>query len=80
MIIGDPDAPITVVEFFDYNCGFCKRALADMKRIVEENPDVKFVMKEFPVFGRSLLLKPIASAWRSFARILNCILSSIPNC
>ena len=51
MIIGDPAAAITVVEFFDYNCGFCKRALNDMTRIVEENPDVKFVMKEFPVLG-----------------------------
>lgn len=55
MIIGDPEAPVTVVEFFDYNCGFCKRALADMNRIVEENPDVKFVMKEFPVLGEASL-------------------------
>lgn len=51
MIIGDPDAKVTVVEFFDYNCGYCKRALDDMNRIVSENPDVKFVMKEFPVLG-----------------------------
>jgi protein-disulfide isomerase len=55
MIIGDPEAPVTVVEFFDYNCGFCKRALSDMNRIVEENPDVKFVMKEFPVLGEPSL-------------------------
>lgn len=53
MIIGDPEAPVTVVEFFDYNCGFCRRALDDMDRIVSENPDVKFVMKEFPVLGEA---------------------------
>jgi protein-disulfide isomerase len=51
MIIGNPDAAITIVEFFDYNCSYCKRALNDMTRIVEENSDVKFVMKEFPVLG-----------------------------
>lgn len=53
MIIGDPEAKITIVEFFDYNCGFCKRAMGDMYRIVEENSDVKFVMKEFPVLGEN---------------------------
>ena len=55
MIIGDPNAPITVVEFFDYNCGFCKRAHSDMERIVGENKDVKFIMKEFPVLGEPSL-------------------------
>lgn len=55
MIIGDPDAKITIVEFFDYNCGFCKRAMDDMYRIVDENQDVKFVMKEFPVLGENSL-------------------------
>lgn len=53
MTIGDPNAKFTVVEFFDYNCGYCRRALDDMDRIVKENPDVKFVMKEFPVLGEA---------------------------
>ena len=59
MIIGDVNAKHTIVEFFDYNCGFCKRALSDMNRIVEESPDVKFVLKEFPVLG-----EPSAEAHR----------------
>lgn len=50
-VFGDPDAPVTVVEFFDYNCGYCRRAMEDMLQIVEENPDVKFVLKEWPVLG-----------------------------
>ncbi|KFB10036.1 DsbA family protein [Nitratireductor basaltis] len=50
-VIGNPDASVTVVEFFDYNCGYCKRALADMEAIVAENDDVKFVLKEFPILG-----------------------------
>jgi len=55
MVIGNPDAEISIVEFFDYNCGFCKRALADMDKMVAENPDVKFIMKEFPVLGEGSL-------------------------
>ncbi|MEM9049201.1 MAG: DsbA family protein [Pseudomonadota bacterium] len=48
---GNPDGTITVVEFFDYRCGFCKRAHADVKTLVRTNPDVRFVYKEFPVLG-----------------------------
>ncbi len=55
MIIGNPEAKISIVEFFDYNCGYCKRALSDMQKIVGENPDVKFIMKEFPVLGEPSL-------------------------
>jgi protein-disulfide isomerase len=50
-VIGNPDAPITIVEFFDYNCGYCKRAASDMKKLVADNADVRFVMKEFPILG-----------------------------
>lgn len=51
MVVGNPDAKITIVEFYDYNCGFCQRALEDMNRIVDERKDVKFVLKEFPILG-----------------------------
>ncbi|TWG93873.1 protein-disulfide isomerase [Mesorhizobium sp. J18] len=50
-IIGNPDGTVTIVEFFDYNCGFCKRALEDMQNLVETNPDLRFVLKEFPILG-----------------------------
>jgi protein-disulfide isomerase len=50
-IIGNPDGKTTVVEFFDYNCSFCKRALSDMEAMVAADPDLRFVMKEFPILG-----------------------------
>jgi len=40
-----------MVEFFDYNCAFCKRALSDMLDLLKTDPDLKFVLKEFPVLG-----------------------------
>lgn len=51
--IGNPDAEITIVEFFDYNCGFCQRALTDMEIMLQSNNKLKFVLKEFPVLGEA---------------------------
>lgn len=50
-VFGNPDGDITIVEFFDYNCGYCKRALPDMQAIMEADPNVRFIMKEFPILG-----------------------------
>jgi len=50
-ILGNPDGDVTIVEFFDYNCGFCKRAMEDMETVIEADPNVRFVLKEFPILG-----------------------------
>lgn len=49
--IGNPNATVTVVEFFDYQCPYCKRMAQDLAKLVEEDPDLRVVFKEFPVFG-----------------------------
>ena len=51
VVLGNPQGNVTMVEFFDYNCAFCKRALPDMLDLLKTNPDLKFVLKEFPVLG-----------------------------
>jgi len=51
VVLGNPDGDVTLVEFFDYNCGYCKRAHADMKRLIEEDENLRIVLKEFPVLG-----------------------------
>ncbi|MGD0025320.1 MAG: DsbA family protein [Xanthobacteraceae bacterium] len=51
VVLGNPQGNVTMVEFFDYNCGFCKRALPDMLGLLKTNPNLKFVLKEFPVLG-----------------------------
>lgn len=50
-VIGNPDGAITLVEFFDYNCPYCKRAEPDMMALIEANPDLRFVLKEFPILS-----------------------------
>jgi protein-disulfide isomerase len=51
--LGNPQGDVTLVEFFDYNCGYCKRALADMLDLIKNDPKLKIVLKEFPVLGQS---------------------------
>ena len=51
VVLGNPQGKVQIVEFFDYNCGFCKRALPDMMTLIKSDPDIKFVLKEFPVLG-----------------------------
>lgn len=49
--VANPNGRITVVEFFDYNCGYCKVIAPEVTKLIAENPDVRFVFKEFPIFG-----------------------------
>lgn len=49
--IGNPNGDVTLVEFFDYNCGYCKRAMADVEAILKTDKKVRFVLKEFPILG-----------------------------
>ena len=50
-VLGNPNGKVTLVEFFDYNCGYCKRALDDITSLVKEDKDLRFVLKDFPVLG-----------------------------
>ncbi len=51
MVLGNPQGAVTMVEFFDYNCGYCKRALTDMTALLAANPDLRVVLKEFPILS-----------------------------
>ncbi|MCC0003746.1 MAG: DsbA family protein [Methylobacteriaceae bacterium] len=52
VVVGNPDGKVTLVEFFDYNCGYCKKALSDLSRLAKENPDLRIVLRDFPVLGQ----------------------------
>ncbi len=51
-MLGNKDGDVTFVEFFDYNCGYCKRAMADMLDLMKTDPKLKVVLKEFPVLSQ----------------------------
>jgi len=50
-VFGNPQGDVTLVEFFDYNCGYCKRAMQDVMQLAKEDSKLKVVFKEFPVLG-----------------------------
>lgn len=49
--VANPNGKITVTEFFDYHCGYCRQAAPEVIRLIAENPDVRFVFKEFPILS-----------------------------
>lgn len=51
LVGGNKEGKIAVVEFFDYNCGYCKHAFKDVMQIIETDKDVRLVLKEFPILG-----------------------------
>lgn len=66
--LGNPKGDVTIVEFFDYNCGYCKHALSDMDDILSKDKNVRFVLKEFPILGpESLAAHKVSDAFRKIA-------------
>jgi len=53
---GNPDGDITLVEFVDYRCGYCKRAHDEVAELVKSDGNIRFVLKEFPILGEESLL------------------------
>ena len=51
-VAGNPNGDVTVVEFFDYNCGYCKRAFGDIAKLIEKDKGVKLVLKELPILSK----------------------------
>lgn len=51
VVIGNPDGDVTLVEFFDYNCGYCRQASGDLARLIDSDKNLRVVLKEFPVLG-----------------------------
>ncbi len=48
---GNPDGDVTVVEFLDYRCGYCKKAQPVVEELLERDPNVRLIVKEFPILG-----------------------------
>ncbi len=51
VVLGNPEGDVTLVEFFDYNCGYCRNALPDLAALLAEDPNLRVVLKEFPILS-----------------------------
>jgi protein-disulfide isomerase len=65
---GNPDGDITLVEFLDYRCGYCKRAHGEVAKLLETDGNIKLIVKEFPILGdQSMLASRFAVATKQVA-------------
>lgn len=53
---GNPDGDITVVEFMDYRCGYCRKAFSEVEELVKADGNIRFVVKEFPILGEESVI------------------------
>jgi protein-disulfide isomerase len=51
VVLGNPEGDVTLVELFDYNCGYCRNALPDLATLLAEDPNLRVVLKEFPILS-----------------------------
>ena len=65
---GNPQGDITLVEFLDYRCGFCKRAHGEIAKLLEADGNIRLIVKEFPILGeQSMLASRFAVATKQIA-------------
>lgn len=65
---GNPEGDITLVEFLDYRCGYCKRAHGEVAKLLETDGNIRLIVKEFPILGeQSLLASRFAIATKQVA-------------
>jgi len=53
---GNPEGDITIVEFLDYRCGYCKRAHPEVKELISGDGNIRYIVKEFPILGEQSVL------------------------
>lgn len=65
-VIGNPNGRITIVEFFDYRCSYCKRVFPAVMQVLNDDPRIRYVFKEFPILGPESVAASKASlaVWR----------------
>lgn len=52
IVLGNPDGDVTLVEMFDYNCSYCRSAMPDMAELLDSDPNLKIILKEFPILSQ----------------------------
>ncbi|WP_127070741.1 DsbA family protein [Pelagibacterium lentulum] len=52
IVLGNPDGDVTLVELFDYNCGYCRQVVPDLLALIDQDPDLRIILKEFPILSQ----------------------------
>lgn len=60
-VLGNPGGDITLTEFFDYNCPFCRQTVPVLQKLIQSDPKLRVVFREWPIFGEGSLFAAKAS-------------------
>lgn len=61
IVMGNPNGDVTLIEFFDYNCGYCKRAADGVQAMIAADPNLRVVMREWPILSEGSVIAARAS-------------------
>ncbi|MGH1414635.1 MAG: DsbA family protein [Pelagimonas sp.] len=53
---GNPDGDVTIVEFLDYRCGYCRKAHPEVAELIEKDGNIRLIVKEFPILGEASMI------------------------
>lgn len=69
-VIGNPNGTVTVTEFFDYRCGYCKAVFPSVQQLLKDDPNVRYVMKELPILSPEsrIAAKLALAVWKNEPR------------
>jgi len=56
VVAGNPDGDVTVIEFFDYRCGYCRASVDNLRKLIREDPNVRLILRDYPVLGPASLM------------------------
>jgi protein-disulfide isomerase len=66
VVVGNPKGDVTLVEFFDYNCGYCKKAVPDLQKLMENDKNIRIILRDMPILSAgSIEAAKVALALRS---------------
>ncbi len=79
-VIGDPNGDVTIVEFFDYQCPFCRKMHGELGKLLADDPKIRLVLKDWPIFGDASVQAArvaLASRWQGkFAAVHGALLAT----
>jgi protein-disulfide isomerase len=52
IVAGNPNGDVTIVEFFDYKCGYCRKIVPELSQLIKQDGNIRLVLKEFPILSR----------------------------
>jgi protein-disulfide isomerase len=72
-VLGNPDGDISIVEYFDYNCPYCRRIAPEISQVVQDDGKVRLVLKDWPILGETSKIAARMALATKYRASANCL-------